>query len=379
MAPAFLLDLQPAERVLDLAAAPGGKATALAALMKGEGLLVVNEIKDKRLGHLVMNMERWAAPNVLITNETPERLASHFGPYFDKVLLDAPCSGEGMFRKDMGARLDWSIKMIEGCAERQVNILKVGAQLVRPGGILLYSTCTFNPEENEEVILKFLGEFPIFQVSQLHHYPGFLPGQPGWVSSFDDVQGRVTSLTGAVRLFPHRLPGEGHFICSLIRTTDGNIGRMNTSHGRERELHLQDLDSDQVKSWQEFSHQALRENWETNRLQARNERLYFTPKELPSVGGLRVTSPGIWLGTFKKNRFEPAHPLALFLDASRVTKAINLEPGDPTLQAYLRGETLHSPGDPGWCLVSVDGFGLGWGKRVQGLVKNHYPRGWIRY
>jgi NOL1/NOP2/fmu family ribosome biogenesis protein len=347
--------------------------------MKGAGLLVVNEIKEKRLGHLVMNMERWAAPNVLITNETPERLAAHFGPYFDKVLVDAPCSGEGMFRKDTAARLDWSIKMIEGCAERQVGILKVAAQLVRPGGTLLYSTCTFNPEENEEVILKFLGEFPMFQVSQLHQYPGFVEGQPGWVSSFKDDEGRVKSLAGAVRLFPHRLPGEGHFICSLIRSTDGNIGRMNASHGRERESHLQDMNAEQVTSWKEFSHQALRENWETNRFQTRNERLYLTSNDMPGLGSLRVTSPGIWLGTFKINRFEPAHPLALFLDSSRVTNGINLEPGAPQLQAYLRGESFQNPGDPGWCLVSVDGFGLGWGKRVQGMVKNHYPRGWIRY
>ena len=246
MAPAFLQDPQQGERVLDLAAAPGGKATALAALMKGEGLLVVNEIKEKRLGHLVMNMERWAAANVLITNETPERLAAHFGPFFDKVLVDAPCSGEGMFRKDAGARLDWSVKMIEGCAERQISILKVAAQLVLPGGTLLYSTCTFNPEENEEVILKFLREFPMFQVAHLHQYPGFVPGQPGWVSSIDDEEDRVKSLAGAVRLFPHRLPGEGHFICSLIRSTDGNVGRMNSFRGRELVSHLQEMSSDQV-------------------------------------------------------------------------------------------------------------------------------------
>ena len=181
MAPAELLDPQPGERVLDLAAAPGGKTTALAARMQGRGLLVANEIKDKRVGHLAVNVERWGAGNVVITNENPERLADHFGPFFDRVLVDAPCSGEGMFRKDMGARRDWSEEMVAGCAIRQRNILRVAAKLVRPGGYLLYSTCTFAPEEDEQVISTLLDEFPEYEVWPLEGFPGFMRGRPDWI------------------------------------------------------------------------------------------------------------------------------------------------------------------------------------------------------
>ncbi|MCX6035943.1 MAG: RsmB/NOP family class I SAM-dependent RNA methyltransferase, partial [Chloroflexi bacterium] len=152
MSAAELLGPRPGERVLDLTAAPGGKTTHIASLMHGQGLLVANEIKTKRLNHLVVNVERWGADNVVITNETPERVADHFGAFFDRVLVDAPCSGEGMLRKDMGARLDWSEEMVTGCAVRQTNILRVAAHLVRPGGHLLYSTCTFAPEEDEAVV-----------------------------------------------------------------------------------------------------------------------------------------------------------------------------------------------------------------------------------
>lgn len=187
MSPAELLAPQPGERVLDLAAAPGGKTTHLAALMQGRGLLVANEIKTKRVGHLAQNVERWGAGNVAVTNETPENLADHFGAYFDRVLVDAPCSGEGMFRKDMGARADWSLEMVQGCAARQGNILRVAGKLVKPGGFLLYSTCTFAPEENEGAIAGFLGEFLDFEVAVLPRYPGFIAGRPDWLGDAVEI------------------------------------------------------------------------------------------------------------------------------------------------------------------------------------------------
>ncbi len=219
MAPAELLAPQPGELVLDLAAAPGGKTTHLASLMQAGGLLVANEIKDKRLGHLAFNVERWGAGNVVVTNESPERLSDHFGPFFDRVLVDAPCSGEGMFRKDYGARLDWSPDMVAGCALRQRNILRVAARLVRPGGQLLYSTCTFAPEEDEGAISNLLEEHPEYQVVPLPQLPGFMPGRPDWLGT--GLKGK--GLEGAVRLFPHRLSGEGHFICLLKRTDSNEI------------------------------------------------------------------------------------------------------------------------------------------------------------
>ncbi len=372
--------------VLDLAASPGGKTTALAALMQGQGLLVANEIKDKRVGHLAVNVERWGAGNVVITNETPERLADHFGAFFDRVLVDAPCSGEGMFRKDMGARRDWSPEMVTGCAIRQRNILRVAAKLVKPGGYLMYSTCTFAPEEDEAVINEFLskqmdGVGPDqFEVVELPQLRGFMPGHPEWVEQAEknkkqEIKGE---LRGAVRLFPHRVNGDGHFMCLLNRIESKEMKAEGEPDG------LVNPSKSQFGLWQEFAGEVLRVDFPENRLRVRAERLYLIPEELPDFGSLRVLHPGIWLGTFKKARFEPAHPLALFLKPGQAKNALELSSAEmgihrSPLQAYLSGETIPNDGSPGWTLVTVEGWPLGWGKRVQGTLKNHYPHGWQIY
>ena len=362
MSPAELLGPQAGERVLDLAAAPGGKTTHLAALMNGEGLLVANEIKNKRVGHLAQNVERWGAGNVVVTNESPERLADHFGPYFDRVLVDAPCSGEGMFRKDMGARQDWSLEMVAGCAVRQKNILHVAAKLVRPGGHLLYSTCTFAPEEDEGVIAQLMEDFPDFEMVALPQFPGFVGGRPEWI-------GANAELSGAVRLFPHRLEGEGHFAC-LLKKADGlpreHVG-VAWSSGLPRQ---------QAGLWRGFAAEVLQVELDEERLQVAGERLYYTPELTPDFGRLRIVHAGVWLGSFKKERFEPAHPLALFLKPGQAKNRHDLAAGSPALSAYLRGETLPAE-TSGWTVVTVDGFPIGWGKGVQGTLKNHFPRGWM--
>ena len=373
-------------RVLDLAAAPGGKTTALAALMLGQGLLVANEIKDKRVGHLAVNVERWGAGNVVITNESPERLADHFGAFFDRVLVDAPCSGEGMFRKDMGARRDWSPEMVAGCAIRQRNILRVAAKLVRPGGYLLYSTCTFAPEEDEEIINGLLDEQTDangqagFEVMELPQLTGFMPGRPEWMGKKEkqETKTKKDTLRRAVRLFPHRVGGDGHFVCLLRRI--GSTGR-ETDWAPDR---LAALSTPQYRLWQEFAGEVLRADFLADRLRVRAERLYFIPEGLPDLGNLRVVHSGVWLGTFKKERFEPAHPLALFLQPGQARRVLDLpsvETGErrSPLRAYLSGETIPSDGAPGWTLVTVDGWPLGWGKCVQGILKNHYPKGWQIY
>jgi NOL1/NOP2/sun family putative RNA methylase len=377
MAPAELLAPQPGERVLDLAAAPGGKTTQLAARMQGRGLLVANEIKTKRVNHLTVNVQRWGAGNVVICNETPERLADHFGPYFDRVLVDAPCSGEGMFRKDMGARLDWSLEMVAGCAVRQGNILHVAAKLVRPGGHLLYSTCTFAPEEDEGVITRFLDRFPDYQVVPLPQAPGFQPGRPEWLTRLSpDNPGHgaqpAAGLSGAVRLFPHRLQGEGHFAC-LLRRGEAAQPREIPGPRPRRPARAQ------LGTWTDFARATLALRLDEERMEVRGERLYLAPQELPDMGNLRVLHPGVWLGNLKKDRFEPAHPLALFLSAAQAGQVIDLPVGSQPLAAYLRGETLACEAGSGWVLVCAGGWPLGWGKRVQGRLKNHYPHGWQVY
>ena len=372
MSAAVLLDPQPGERVLDLAAAPGGKTTQLASIMSGQGVLVANEIKTKRLNHLVVNVERWGAGNVVVTNETPERLADHFGAAFDRVIVDAPCSGEGMFRKDMGARLDWSKEMVTGCAIRQTNILRVAAHLVRSGGYLLYSTCTFAPEENEGVIAQFLQEHANFEVEALPQLRGFVPGKPEWLEEMAGYDKHKDDLHGAVRLFPHLVNGEGHFACILHRKNDKPDGRAYPWQPVKIPAQL-------FQTWQAFREEFLAVDFPSERLRLQGDRLYYVPENVPEMRGLRVTVPGVCLGNFKKERFEPAHPLALVLRKGQAQNVLDLPSESRELGAYLRGESLPSDGALGWTLVTVDGWPLGWGKRVQGVVKNHYPKGWQVY
>lgn len=366
----FSIPMREGERVLDLSAAPGGKATHLAALMHGSGLLVANEIKNKRVGHLAQNVERWGAGNVVVTNESPERLADHFGAFFDRVLVDAPCSGEGMFRKDMGARLDWSQGMVAGCAVRQGNILRVAANLVKPGGYLLYSTCTFAPEEDEGVIAQLLDEFPDFAVVELPLFDGFARGKPEWLEGKRKEEGE---LQGAVRLFPHRLEGEGHFAC-LLRKSDVGTQEAEKRLGKRKDARKTELPD--LRFWREFARDALHVHLAEERLCMAGERLYYLPEENPDFGRLRVIHRGVWLGSLKKGRFEPAHPLALFLKPGEVKNFIKLSADSRALAAYLRGESLEVDAS-GWTVVCVDEWPLGWGKGVQGTLKNHFPRGWL--
>jgi NOL1/NOP2/sun family putative RNA methylase len=376
MSAAELLDPQPGERVLDLAASPGGKTTHIASLMQGKGLLVANEIKTKRLNHLVVNVERWGAANVVVTNETPERMADHFGAYFDRVLLDAPCSGEGMFRKDMGARLDWSEEMVAGCAIRQTNILRVAAHLVRPGGHLLYSTCTFAPEEDEAVVDRFLRDHLDFEVKALPLLQGFMPGHPEWIRSAEENNNNhidlMDSLRGAVRLLPHRVAGDGHFAC-LMKRKDTPVDEL-TFPWRSIKIPTSDW-----RIWKAFQDETLNVDFPSERLRLQGDRLYFVPEDVPDLKGLRVTIPGIWLGNVKKARFEPAHPLAVYLRIGQGRNILELSPESREMAAYLRGESLPAEGRPGWTLITAGGWPLGWGKRVQGVVKNHFPKGWQIY
>ena len=213
MAPAELLDVQPGMRVLDLCAAPGGKSTQLAAKLAGCGLLVCNEIHPKRAQILAQNIERMGIANTLVLNEHPKNLSPRFDGYFDRVLVDAPCSGEGMFRKEEAAVADWSEETVAMCAARQIEILRTAASLLRPGGRLVYSTCTFAPQENEGTISAFLQEHPDFSVIPIGS-PYFSPGRPDWIA--DPAAG----LEGTARLWPHHLRGEGHFAAVLQKSGD---------------------------------------------------------------------------------------------------------------------------------------------------------------
>jgi NOL1/NOP2/sun family putative RNA methylase len=362
--PVILLDPQPGEVVLDLSAAPGGKATHIAARLAGDGALVANETVAKRAWELAGNIERWGARNVAVTMETPERLASRLGGVFDAVLVDAPCSGEGMFRKSAAARQDWSPALVQGCALRQAGILEAAAALVRPGGRLVYSTCTFAPEEDEGTVAAFLHTHPDFELASVDPLPRVSAGRPDWLPE----AGRMSGLEKAVRLWPHVGPGEGHFAVRLHRV--GSEGA-SPSRQRGRDKPSQGT-TDLLRRW-----------WEENLVTALPEHvilegsyLYATPADLPDLSGLRTIHRGWWLGTLKTGRFEPSHALALAVTAAAAARSADLPPGGDAVRAYLHGEILDRlTCDDGWVLVTTDGFPLGWGKSVGGRLKNLYPKG----
>ena len=341
MAPVMLLNPQPGDRVCDLCAAPGGKTTQIAGKMAGEGFLLCNEINPKRAKILSRNIERMGVGNALVTNEHPQNLAKRYAGYFDKVLIDAPCSGEGMFRKEEAAVTDWSEETVQMCANRQGEILHSGAQLVRPGGRLVYSTCTFAPAENEEAIAAFLASHPDFVAEEVSA-PWFAPGPDG-----------------SFRLWPHKLLGEGHFAAVLRRVGEEELP--DAPEGGEK----------LPKQWQEFA-KKLNIRLPAGKAVMFGQSLYWAPAEMPDIRGVKVMRPGLELGEVKKDRFEPAHALALWLDSCATTQDFAWDSAE--VRAYMHGETVPTTQN-GWCLVTVDGFSIGWGKGDGKVLKNHYPKG----
>lgn len=353
-------------RVLDLCAAPGGKSTQIAEYMRGRGMLITNEIHPQRAKILSENIERMGISNAIVLNETPESLSKRFIAFFDRILVDAPCSGEGMFRKNDNAGEEWSEENVALCAERQDGILDCAAMMLKPGGRLVYSTCTFAPAEDEGSVSRFLETHPDF------------------------------CLEKEERLMPHKIKGEGHFLAVLHRE-GGQLSSAATA-GTEKSLTLKDC-----REFLDFAKEALtipaEELTEGKILLRFGEQLYLAPAETPSLRGLKVLRPGLHLGTVKKNRFEPSHALALFLKKEQAVHAVNLAGDGTAVRKYLEGQTL-TIGEgcdvemahiitrgrmaaeqadvslpKGWCLVCVDGYSLGWGKAAGAVLKNHYPKG----
>ena len=371
MAAAALSGSQPGERILDISAAPGGKSTHLAAQLAHEGLLVANEIHPARVWTLAENLERFGVRNAIITQETPERLANHFGAYFDRVLVDAPCSGEGMFRKSPAARQAWSEALVQGCAIRQADILDQAARLVRPGGMLVYSTCTFAPEEDEETIAAFaarqarLGRH--FSMAAAGITGTLSPGQADWAQS-----STLLDLQQAIRIWPHEQGGDGHFIARLV-LEDGPASRP------VRPFNPQ-LPRAAAQLWEGFvqEHLTTSRTFQDRILNLQGSYLYAAPPDAPDLQGLRVIHAGWWLGELKKNRIEPAHALALGLHAedARHVHLLSAEEAE----RYLAGESLPGmAGESGWTLMALPLTGfilpLGWAKSSNGLLKNAYPKG----
>lgn len=363
MSVAELADVKPGERVLDLCAAPGGKSTQLAAKMQGEGLLVSNEIHPARCKILSQNIERMGICNAVVTNETPQGLSAHFINFFDCIVVDAPCSGEGMFRKDEEAIRQWKTDNVLMCAERQDEILDEAVKMLRSGGRIVYSTCTFAPLEDEECISRFLVRHPDFRVEKGNAYEGFASGNPAWAAGDERVK-------DTHRLWPHKIKGEGHFAALLVHT--GEALHMEEYKGSKKKSKAV-LDKEKEALYKEFIKETLEEEPAGEKILF-GDALYLMKEEL-NLKGLKVLRPGLHLGTFEKKRFEPSHSLALALSPGDVKRNIMLsvESGEP--EHYLRGESIVTDGERGWTLVCVNGYSIGWGKVSNGMLKNHYPKG----
>ena len=362
MSAAALLAPKPGMRVLDLCAAPGGKSTQLATYLGDSGLLVSNEINTQRSRILSQNIERMGIKNAIVTNEDSFVLASHFPGFFNAIQVDAPCSGEGMFRKLPEAIEQWSMENVAICAARQKEILDNAAVMLKPGGTIVYSTCTFSREENEDVIECFLERHPDFTLEEME------------------------------RFWPHKVDGEGHFVAKLVRRgcvdtdlkADRKTKKNKNSKNRKNETKPA-LTKENMKLLSEFLDETISEDmaaWIKNsRLVMFGEQLYRLPDMEVDIKGLKVQRAGLHIGEFKKQRFEPSHSLALALKISEAKNVVKLTCDNPQTIGFFNGQSVMLSDEQaaeckkGWALVCVDGYPAGWGKVNGAQGKNHYPKG----
>ena len=360
MSVAECADIHPGEKVLDLCAAPGGKSTQLAAKLQGEGLLVSNEIVPNRAKILSQNMERMGVKNAILTNESPEKLEKVFKNFFDKIVVDAPCSGEGMFRKEPAVVNEWSLTQVGVCANRQSHILESAHKMLAEGGLIVYSTCTFSPEENEITVDNFLNNHPeyILVKPDVHKY--FSPGVPEWCES------KNPQLDKTMRLFPHKIDGEGHYV-AVLQKTSGENSKVKTAKTVTDKKLLQPYFDFEKKFLKDISF---------NNFALFGENLYSIPENCPDLSGVKVLRCGLHLGEIKKGRFEPSHSLAMALKKENVKQHLDYPCDSGEMLGYLKGEALQTDEDfKGWCLVCTDGYSVGWTKVTDGTAKNHYPKG----
>lgn len=368
MTPADRLEIRPGEAVLDLCAAPGGKATELGAKLCGEGVLVANDISSSRAKALLKNIELFGIRNPFVVSEPPVNLSDRFPEFFDKILLDAPCSGEGMFRKDTSVVKSYEGTGVDYYAKLQKDIIPHVITMLKPGGMLLYSTCTFSPEEDEMQIVRILNEYPEMKLCDIREYEGFAEGEPSWGDGNEE-------LRKCVRIWPHKMSGEGHFVALLKK--DGE----DTYSDRVLSVSKKKKQSSELAYFYEFANDLSWDIDET-RLELQGERLFYMPQLLPSLRGMRFLRNGLYLGDCKNKRFEPSQALAMAIKPGEYKNTISLFCDDERVRRYLKGETIIFDADEtsgirnGWVLVAVDSYPLGWGKINNGQLKNRYHSGW---
>lgn len=368
MSAVSLLNPKPGMRVLDLCAAPGGKSTQIAGRLMQDGVLVSNEINSGRAKILSQNIERLGIKNTIVTNEDSAKLSSAFPSFFHCILVDAPCSGEGMFRKNPIALDEWSIDNVNNCHNRQMEILENASRMLMPGGRLVYSTCTFSPEENEITIGKFIEEHDEFTIEKVE-CDHFSKGNPSWGNG-------NTDLENTFRLWPHKVKGEGHYV-AVLKKAGVFADYVNNSNKKKNKKvdplldeFLSDCLNDETKDW-----------IISGKLVKFKDNIYRIPVDAPPIDGLHILRAGLHIGEFKKNRFEPAYALGVALNKEEAKVTVELKSDDPRVKAYYRGESFWCENDEicggkkGWALLTINGISAGWGKLSNGQFKNHYPKG----
>ena len=364
MTPASVLDIEDGDVVLDICAAPGGKSTELAAKLNGTGILISNDISNSRAKALLKNLELFGIGNMCVVSEPPNTLSKAFEGTFDKILIDAPCSGEGMFRKSASMITAWENNGNQLFADLQRSILDQVVTMLKPGGMLLYSTCTFAPLENEQSIEYLLSLDDRLELVDFHPYEGFDHGHPEWGNTGNET------LTRCARLWPHKIEGEGHFVC-LVKKQGDRDNRANYGDYPVKRAKLPD-------SVTEFLSHTTHE-FHPERFEISGDKLYYIPESFPTVRGLRILRCGLYVGEIKKNRFEPSQSLAMALTKKEFDNCLDLPADDAKVIKYLKGETIDfddASVKNGYVLVCVDGYPLGFGKANQGVLKNKYLPGW---
>ena len=393
MIPASVLPVTPGDKVLDLCAAPGGKSTELASKLQGEGVLVSNDISPTRAKALAKNMQMAGVPNAVVLSENPQNIVPYFPEYFDKILVDAPCSGEGMFRKENKMMAAWEEHGPEFFAPLQREILESAIKMLKKGGMMVYSTCTFSPEEDEGTVAWLLEKYPEISVVKTERLEGFSEGRPEWIGSEEE------SLRHCIRIWPHKVEGEGHFVALLKK--EGDDGLAGQAFSRTNQKQIPDINTRQTekksgKRGRETQKRTrntrsvdnlsfVKEFLGDTNLSYKEEQLleaggccYLVPEGVPDLQGLRMVESGLLLGGIEKGRFEPYQAFANRLTKELYANYVDFSVDDVRVIKYLKGETvsIEDTAKKGWVLVMVDGYALGWAKASGGMLKNKYFSSW---
>lgn len=379
MLPAEILQPEPGERILDLCAAPGGKTVQIAAAMQNKGLIVSNDINADRVKALVKNIELCGIKNAIVTNEDPKILASNFRQYFDRILVDAPCSGEGMFRKDEDAARSWAKYKCEKCSALQIEILEQADKMLKPGGYLVYSTCTFSPEEDEQIIMIFLNKHDDYEIlpvyineTSIYGFHGIESGRPHWAENFE-------GLDKTVRIWPHKVKGEGHFAALLRKKGEDEARSTPSCKNSNTVVALKKDVSAEVKIFYEFCRSYFfidDYDMQKGYFMLNGSNLYWLPVICPDLKGIKVAKFGWYLGSLTKHKFEPSHSFVMALKKEQCKNVIDFAANSNEIEKYLKGETLIVDAEKGYNAVCIEGFPLGLAKVSDGVLKNLYPKGW---